>query len=959
MNRRDQTATRIRAEIVRQGHGPCESGAAIGSDDNDTVVPHHRVVITHAPAAEFRTRISRAHELAAAAEADWAAQDPAGGPAGPWTAAATDGVEWVLTEGGHTETTRTANRREISDLVAIMFGSPPRAGRPWAGPATADAIEGQIASVSELYRTLPRDARLRADAAHTAWAVGLRQAGSPPTRETSRDLWLTQSAISATAGALADELCRDTDDGRVGWRPAPERPARIADWLTEAPGGRETIAFIAATVAAFNWRRPGRDTLRALYMKFVPKSERRAFGEFYTPDWLAARLAAEVVDEAWIETACRNLAADDHEVPPHGVLDPACGSGTLLCHAAVRIARQQTAAGQNPGDAADAAAALVHGIDINPLAAEMASANILRALPGAPANGLRDIQVVCGDALMAANAPTGLFDAGEELRTLTPGGREIILPAGFGQTGDPLAEARRLLKTALTARAGTPAGDGVDSLRRAAAHEDLSDWPKLAASTARLRMLSRRKVDRILSNPPWTALKHITEPARRRTLEAFARTSHARATSQQCSHIDLSSLFIGRCRALYLHDHEQDPAAWIVSRSAIAAGNWAPFRATHTALAQTIDLAELEPFGHGHSHQACVLMDGRPVGEESAAAARATAAGPKEAQRSCRTGVPNATIRIEAAISESVESPSGYANTGARTTFRHGAAMTPSVVTQVARVEETADPERVLVTTVASRKPPWNTVDPIRADVPKAWVLPSYRGETVRAYSVTTPTRLVAPLDAGGRLSAAAALDEDGWNTLDRTYRRHRGTGQRTPKTLLERLNFQNDLARQLPLDPDTERRTVLYPGAGLVMRAARIPAGSAVAEGGLYWYAAPTAEEAAYLVVLLNAGCLREAYRRSGTSARGFHLGPWAKIPIPRFDPAVALHRETAGLCLEAERIAAETAAAAGPTPQIEATRLIHAALADAGVADAVDAAARRIVPTHAARARVIGFPA
>jgi type I restriction-modification system DNA methylase subunit len=59
------------------------------------------------------------------------------------------------------------------------------------------------------------------------------------------------------------------------------------------------------------------DVLKILYESLIDRQERHDLGEYYTPDWLAAKIARHAVERP-IEQR---------------VLDPACGSGTFLFHA--------------------------------------------------------------------------------------------------------------------------------------------------------------------------------------------------------------------------------------------------------------------------------------------------------------------------------------------------------------------------------------------------------------------------------------------------------------------------------------------------------------------------------------------------------------------------------------------------------------------------------------------------
>ena len=50
-------------------------------------------------------------------------------------------------------------------------------------------------------------------------------------------------------------------------------------------------------VSRYDWRRRRADVLGSLYERFVPEGDCKVFGEFYTPDWLAAMMVEQVLDE--------------------------------------------------------------------------------------------------------------------------------------------------------------------------------------------------------------------------------------------------------------------------------------------------------------------------------------------------------------------------------------------------------------------------------------------------------------------------------------------------------------------------------------------------------------------------------------------------------------------------------------------------------------------------------------
>ncbi len=92
--------------------------------------------------------------------------------------------------------------------------------------------------------------------------------------------------------------------------------------------------------------------LKALYESLIDPAQRHDLGEYYTPDWLAAKLTRAVVTAPLTQR----------------VLDPACGSGTFLFHAVRHLLAAADAAGWPKRDALRACCSLIHGMDIHPVA---------------------------------------------------------------------------------------------------------------------------------------------------------------------------------------------------------------------------------------------------------------------------------------------------------------------------------------------------------------------------------------------------------------------------------------------------------------------------------------------------------------------------------------------------------------------------------------------------------------
>ena len=81
--------------------------------------------------------------------------------------------------------------------------------------------------------------------------------------------------------------------------------------------------------------------MRELYHGLIDEKQRKEFGEFYTPDYLAQDVVNQVLDDDWCDqqiTRAYNLIEGKSQDQTHlGVLDPSCGSGTFLLQVARRL----------------------------------------------------------------------------------------------------------------------------------------------------------------------------------------------------------------------------------------------------------------------------------------------------------------------------------------------------------------------------------------------------------------------------------------------------------------------------------------------------------------------------------------------------------------------------------------------------------------------------------------------
>jgi hypothetical protein len=137
------------------------------------------------------------------------------------------------------------------------------------------------------------------------------------------------------------------------------------------------------------------DILRDLYLALVPRTLRKALGEFPTPAWLAG--------------AClERLQATGAALDKGRVLDPTCGTGTFLMPVLrERLSRLRTEKGEAV-EAHEVSEVLnsVVGFDINPIAVAAARVNYVTALGDLATVGPLTLPVWRADSILVPDEPS-------------------------------------------------------------------------------------------------------------------------------------------------------------------------------------------------------------------------------------------------------------------------------------------------------------------------------------------------------------------------------------------------------------------------------------------------------------------------------------------------------------------------------------------------------------------------
>ena len=729
-----------------------------------------------------------------------------------------------------------------------------------------------------------------------AWRGQLVASGNAPDPADEADLFARHTLV-----VLASRMIAGLDVDGFGW---------VDD---------DTMNHLQEVVDARDWNEPG-DVLRPLYMNAVPPRYRMLFGEYYTPDWLAEKVCGLTIDDTYIREQLDNFHADK---PVQGVLDPACGSGTFLCQAARRI-NDSEPLGKSSLDGDDRrrfVLSMISGMDIHPVAVEMARANLSRMFPGI-SSGM--INIFQGDSLLASRPDAGLHAlAADSLVLFTPGGSQFMLPNGFlddepgirefvesARTGQPL---RDDLGGYLTDR--TTLAEGHVTLTKIMSNEGDHPWEWTILNQAAAIRMRRRPAGRIVSNPPWIRFNRITQ-ARKAEMLVLARELGLWVGGNVSTSFDIAQLFVARCPRLFLV--EGGRSSWVLPHGALYGGSWRALRdRTAKKVTGRWNLNRL-PFPNTPT---CVLFMGPPAGEYMLAQT-----GRRPAESWSWSDVERVTeLR---AVTEFPQAESDWG--GRNSPVWAGATLFPHCFTRVV-----AGGGRVK--TARAQHQPWRDLGTFAGAVPRGWLHECVTFANLMPFLVPDYTLHVLPVVDGSW--DPARMDNDLYRVMSDAYAIHCGRGEATPQTLDYRLNHMNGLMAQ----SGRVGPRVLYNPSGDNMYACRLDGFRFVAHG-VFYVGCSSTDEACYLAAILNAPSMLGAFRAARQSDRDFGSHIWRKVPIQRYDGSDQ-HEQLVILAKRAERTAAATH---DPTltPNVNRNN-IRASLA--GVLAEIDVVVGGLLPDHA----------
>lgn len=734
------------------------------------------------------------------------------------------------------------------------------------------------------------------------------------------------------------------------------------DWVLEAQEGPAFVRGLARRLGRFAWATVEHDVLKELYESVISAETRKSLGEYYTPDWLAERMVAEVVDDPLNQR----------------VLDPACGSGTFLFHAVRHYIVAAEAAGRSAGEAAMAAATQVAGLDLHPVAVTLARVTFLLGIGAErlthPDRAYFSVPVFLGDSLLWRYENTLLDRGGITIPTSDHAelfARELHFPARV------LADAGRFdqlviaLADRAVARPDTRVPDITPLLNQFAVHPDdregiaatfsalcaLHDegrdhiWSYYSRNLARPYWLTMNgnHVDRLVGNPPWVAYRFMPQ----RMQQDFKARSQQRGLwtgRQVATQQDLSGYFVARCVELYLRPGGR--FAFVMPLSVLRGTQWQGFReAEYPTPSGTVRVSFTSPWDLENVKPTPFPVPSAVLfGEHSPQTAAPL---PRhKAFWSGRLPSKNVSWSVAAHLLSCVEQTaepevelSPYAQRS-----NNGATIYPRVLTAVEDAPAGplgAGAGRRSVRSRRSRQeqPPWSEVPSLGANVETGFIKRLYLGSSLLPFRVFPPIDALIPYVDGKLLSGTSPERERypglaaWWRDAERLWDAHKGT---TTMSLTEQLNYQNKLLKQFPVAP----HRVVFPKSGMTLAAARLSDPYGIVENTAYWAACASADEAHYLTAVINSDPLlsrvKNLQSRGQFGRRDFNKVIF-RVALPLFDPNDEVHQALVAAGARAEQIAA---AVVLPIVGFQQARvLIRAVLATDGVAAEINEAAEQLL--------------
>jgi hypothetical protein len=750
------------------------------------------------------------------------------------------------------------------------------------------------------------------------------------------------------------------------------------DWVVADPEGEVLVRRIMAHVRRFRLMEVESDVLKTLYESLIDRDERHGLGEYYTPDWLAAKVVRHAVDRPLEQK----------------VLDPACGSGTFLFHAVRNFLVEAKDGGMAADRVAVEACSQIAGMDIHPVAVIIARVTYLLALAPvlAQRQGALSIPVWLGDSMQLSISE---MMGGKELTIRVP-----PPPAGQGKSGEKDVNGREQLDFPETfcrdpalfdkaiERMRTGSLDGlnraqietaldrmvIDHYHRPVTDElalAIKDMGKTYVTFDRLRKEGRDTVwayvarnlskplamsasggwaNVVIGNPPWVALRHMSADLQKRFKE-LAKGEHVYVGGKFATQNDLASLFTVRAAHLYLRSAGR--LALVLPMATLTRGQFKELRrgAFGSICVVWDEIWTMDDSVHPLFPVPSCVVFGRRRASARAMPDTVRAYSGSLPFRDAPENIADDRLRVtENAPALEVGKFTG--GSAYRKAFRQGATLVPRMLCLVerkaiGRLGMDLSAPLVMSRRSSQEKAPWKSFPGIENRVEREFIKPILLGESILPFRLWRKFEGVIPVDNNFSVLDSEGAANRGLDGLRGWMRKAQEIWDSAPDrggmSLIGRWNYHNELGAQFPMSGFR----VLYAKAGTLPAAILLEDRQPVIDHMLYWMPVSEQVEGHYLVSILNSEAARsriEQYQARGQfGARHFDKVMF-NLPIPRFDPASSLHLELAAAAEGAEKVAAVVELPEG-VPFQRARGMVRKALNADGVADRIDGLVSRLL--------------
>lgn len=739
--------------------------------------------------------------------------------------------------------------------------------------------------------------------------------------------------------------------------------ADFFDWLLLAEGGDALVRSLAGETVRFRLRDVEVDVLKSLYESLIDPDERHDLGEYYTPDWLAARVAAAAIPRPLDQR----------------VLDPSCGSGTFLFHALRRLIAAGREARLPPAEIVATCADRVFGIDVHPVAVVLARVTWLLALGDLVQDRppTLSVPVYMGDSMQWSLRPLGA--SAEVLVDVPPNDPPLRIPAGVASDQllferaldelnrglDTLAEPEAIRDA--IARAGATNEDAAMLARTFGQLKQLyldgrnHIWTFVLRNLLRPVWLSHpdNRADVLIGNPPWIVYRHLSADMKDRLREAL-QSYNLWVGGSLATHQDMFALFWARGAERYLR--EGGTLALVLPYAALNAPAFAAMRdgsmqRVRVGITGGWALERVWPIFGAQSGSSttstCVLFGQRDrQGSLPAEIDRWKGELPRRDSSEIEAA---AHLKHEIAAwpaPRTLVSASPY-----RTRFRQGPPFSPRRFFFVeyaasGRLMSRRDAPRVRGRVGNLDKEPWTAVEPPEGPVERAFLKPIVLGESIAPYRLLTLATGVVPMQDGEILTSAVADARDyrglaAW-LRDAEAKWDEHSNKKADGTPRVSLAQSTDHLRKLSAQAARIPIRVLYTKSGTRLSACWTEDDGAIVDQQAQWAAANSLAEAAYVAAVLNSKIVLDRVKDlqpvGQRDRRHFSNLVWT-LPIPEFKANEALHADLAAAALHAAEVAARVEF---PDDAHFTTkrRLIRQALEADGVAETIERLVDALLP-------------